>query len=176
LNRLLIDTSVLLELMIAEVASQPRDRPIYNKLRKLVQWLDSSPRRDAVVDGIRSRFGALELSAGTLIEIDRHGQQALIPRNRREAELEWLERFWEAYARLPRRFAFQDGQPMPVVVRPFTWTSPQDEILRFGPIDAHCLELTRADSKLWLLTSDDALYARALASTRRALHITALLD
>lgn len=177
LNRLLIDTSVALELIVVELGDDSRDRATYRRVQHFLKYLNTIPRRDRLVKAICSRFGELTVTAGVLHELDRHAENCLIDGQRRFTDKRLFERYWAAYERLQGRFALARDRPMVLRKGPFTWQFLNNEDwLRLGPVDAHQLRSLTQEKEVWLLTSDHDLFVRAREVSPRALHVTDLLD
>ncbi len=178
MKRLLIDTCVLLDLTILELGDPDFRNKAYTRLTGQLQRIKEIPHRSRLIDWIRDEcFGVVEVSAGALIEMDQHAERAVVKGNKREmSEPAAMKDFWEGYERLPTRLSGRERSMLWTTLK-FDWEAiPEDDRLRFGPVDAAALSLLKEDRERWFLTFDGLLKARALElAPARVPHLTDII-
>jgi hypothetical protein len=164
LNRVVLDTGVLLELTIVEASLGPGQvhRSLHQRLKTLLGAITNRTRYLQFTDRLKERFGETSYSAGSLIELERLILGEL--RTSRQSAAEFLTAFWEAFHILCERFR--------VIERPFDGPTAEPpstfaNLITFGPVDAHLLRILKDEGQTRLATLDGTLEAEALALNER---------
>lgn len=155
LKRLLIDTGPLLDLTIVEL-EEPTFRVAWHRLQCLNErlWEERERQRDRFVDYVRKRFGEVDVSIGSLLELDRRVCTKL---KRKKDDLAAFEEFWNAYEGLCRRL-----EPSRVRTQPLAWDQiDRGTFLELGPVDAAVLQLFQENTERFFVTYDATLERRA---------------
>jgi hypothetical protein len=150
-RKLLLDTNVLLELALFDLA-RSGNRSARSDLFK------TPARHSRFMQEIENRFGRMVYSVGSIIELDRLALSRLTRGNRLSGA---LDPFWKVFRRLcdelPRRI-----EPAPIAL----FDLGSADFRTFAPLDSRLLDDLRSDDELWLASTDDELMKRAASLTR----------